>query len=217
MTGQLIFDLLNVKNFNSDDFYVNENNMEASELINMWPNWFNGVAVIDGPEKSGKSHLANIWKESINANIYNLDVNLTFSDINTNENFVLDNFHNLSRENEENFFHVYNRTFSNKKNILITLDKNKFKKINLKDLESRFNSFSSATIKAPDDNLVKALIIKYFQDQQINIDPSVVAFILKRIERDYVTIFNFLKEIDNLSLENKSKISISFLNKFFDF
>ena len=58
MTGQLVFNLLNVKNFNSDDFYVNENNLEASELINMWPNWFNGVAVIDGPEKSGKSHLA---------------------------------------------------------------------------------------------------------------------------------------------------------------
>ena len=62
MTGQLVFNLLNVKNFNSDDFYVNENNLEASELINMWPNWFNGVAVIDGPEKSGKSHLASILK-----------------------------------------------------------------------------------------------------------------------------------------------------------
>tara|TARA_B100001029_G_C15055571_1_gene454087 strand:- start:412 stop:1065 length:654 start_codon:yes stop_codon:yes gene_type:complete len=217
MTGQLVFDLLNVKNFNSEDFYVNENNIEASELINLWPKWFNGAVVIYGPEKSGKSHLANIWSKNIKANIYDLNKDLIFSEIDTNENFVIDNFHNLSKENEENFFHIYNRTISNKKNILILLDKNKFKKISLKDLESRFNSFSSATIKAPDDNLVKALIIKFFQDQQINIDPSVVAFIIKRIERDYATIFNFLKKIDNLSLENKSKISISFLNKFFNF
>jgi len=217
MTGQLIFNLINIRNFNPEDFYVNDNNLEASELIKLWPNWFNGAVVIYGPTKSGKSHLANIWKENSNANIYNLEDDLLLSNIDTKKDFVLDNFHNLSVNDEEIFFHIYNQTFNNKKNILITLDKSKFNKINLKDLESRFNSFSSATINPPDDNLVNALIVKFFKDQQINIDPSVVAFILKRIERDYVTIFNFLKEIDNLSLENKSKISISFLNKFFDF
>jgi len=217
MTGQLIFNLINIKNFNSEDFYVNSNNLEASELIKLWPNWFNGAAVIFGPEKSGKSHLANIWKENSNANVYNLDKNFLLSNINSKENFVLDNFHNLHENDEETFFHIYNQTFNNKKSILITIDKNKFNKINLKDLESRFNSFSSATINPPDDNLVNALIVKFFKDQQINIDPSVVTFIIKRIERDYEAIFNFLKKIDSLSLENKAKISVSFLNKFFDF
>ena len=217
MTGQLIFNLINIKNFNSEDFYVNSNNLEASELIKLWPNWFNGAAVIFGPEKSGKSHLANIWKENSNANVYNLDKNFLPSNINSKENFVLDNFHNLNENDEETFFHIYNQTFNNKKSILITIDKNKFNKINLKDLESRFNSFSSATINPPDDNLVNALIVKFFKDQQINIDPSVITFIINRIERDYGAIFNFLKKIDNLSLENKTKISIPFLNKFFDF
>tara|TARA_Y100000741_G_scaffold7377_1_gene6227 strand:- start:1567 stop:2220 length:654 start_codon:yes stop_codon:yes gene_type:complete len=217
MTGQLIFNLINIKNFNSEDFYVNSNNLEASELIKLWPNWFNGAAVIFGPEKSGKSHLANIWKENSNANVYNLDKNFLPSNINSKENFVLDNFHNLNENDEETFFHIYNQTFNNKKSILITIDKNKFNKINLKDLESRFNSFSSATINPPDDNLVNALIVKFFKDQQINIDPSVVTFIIKRVERDYEAIFNFLKKIDSLSLENKAKISVSFLNKFFDF
>ena len=217
MTGQLIFDLINIKNFKSEDFYVNDNNLEASELIKLWPNWFNGAVVIFGPEKSGKSHLANIWKENSNANIYNLEDASLLSNIDTKENFVLDNFHNLSKNDEEIFFHIYNQTFNSNKSILITLDKNKFNKINLKDLESRFNSFSSATIYPPDDSLVNALIIKFFKDQQINIDPSVITFIIKRIERNYGAIFNFLKKIDNLSLENKAKISIPFLNKFFDF
>ena len=217
MTGQLVFNLTNIRNFNSEDFYVNDNNLEASELIKLWPNWFNGAVVIYGPEKSGKSHLANIWKKNSNANIYNLEDNLPLSCIDTKENFVIDNFHNLSEIDEEIFFHIYNQTFNNKKSILITLDRNKFNKINLKDLESRFNSFSSAIINPPDDNLVNALIVKFFKDQQINIDPSVIAFIIKRIERDYSAIFNFLKKIDNLSLEKKAKISIPFLNKFFDF
>jgi len=217
MTGQLIFNLINIRNFNPEDFYVNDNNLEASELIKLWPNWFNGAVVIYGPTKSGKSHLANIWKENSNANIYNLEDDLLLSNIDTKKDFVLDNFHNLSVNDEEIFFHIYNQTFNNKKNILITLDKSKFNKINLKDLESRFNSFSSATINPPDDNLVNALIVKFFKDQQINIDPSVITFIINRIERDYGAIFNFLKKIDNLSLENKTKISIPFLNKFFDF
>ena len=217
MTGQLIFNLINIRNFNPEDFYVNDNNLEASELIKLWPNWFNGAVVIYGPTKSGKSHLANIWKENSNANIYNLENDLLLSNIDTKKDFVLDNFHNLSANDEEIFFHIYNQTFNNKKNILITLDKSKFNKINLKDLESRFNSFSSATINPPDDNLVNALIVKFFKDQQINIDPSVITFIINRIERDYGAIFNFLKKIDNLSLENKTKISIPFLNKFFDF
>tara|TARA_B100000965_G_scaffold405653_1_gene440584 strand:+ start:1649 stop:2302 length:654 start_codon:yes stop_codon:yes gene_type:complete len=217
MTGQLIFNLINIRNFNPEDFYVNDNNLEASELIKLWPNWFNGAVVIYGPTKSGKSHLANIWKENSNANIYNLEDDLLLSNIDTKKDFVLDNFHNLSANDEEIFFHIYNQTFNNKKNILITLDKSKFNKINLKDLESRFNSFSSATINPPDDNLVNALIVKFFKDQQINIDPSVITFIINRIERDYGAIFNFLKKIDNLSLENKTKISIPFLNKFFDF
>lgn len=217
MTGQLIFNLINIQNFNSEDFYVSDNNLEASELIKLWPNWFNGGAVIIGPEKSGKSHLANIWKEKSNAKIYDLNVKFSLSEINTKENFVVDNFNNLSESDEEIFFHIYNRTVSNKKNVLITLDKTKFKNIKLKDLKSRFNSFSSATIKPPDDNLVNALIVKFFQDQQINIDPSVISFIIKRIERDFGAISRFLKRIDDLSLENKSKISISFLNKFFDF
>lgn len=217
MTGQLIFELINLQNFNSEDFYVNENNLEASELIKIWPNWFNGAAIIYGPDKSGKSHLASIWKERSNANIYDLDNSFLLSEVDTKENMVIDNFHNLSVDDEEVFFHIYNRTFSNKKNILITLNKDKFRSIKLKDLESRLNSFSSATIKPPDDILVNALIIKFFQDQQINIDPVVISFIIKRIERDYKAIFNFLKKINQLSLENKSKISIAFLNKFIDF
>ena len=71
--------------------------------------------------------------------------------------------HNLSKNDEEIFFHIYNQAFNNKKSILITLDKDKFKKINLKDLKSRFNSFSSAIIYPPVDNLVNALIIKFFR------------------------------------------------------
>ena len=59
MTGQLVFNLTNIRNFNSEDFYVNDNNLEASELIKLWPNWFNGAVVIYGPEKSGKSRNKN--------------------------------------------------------------------------------------------------------------------------------------------------------------
>ena len=81
MTGQLIFDLMNIKNFKSEDFYVNDNNIEASELVKLWPNWFNGAVVIFGPEKSGKSHLVNIWKEMNDAILYEENFNYIINNI----------------------------------------------------------------------------------------------------------------------------------------
>ena len=217
MTGQLIFDLFNVKNFNPDDFYVSENNFQASELINQWPNWHNNAAIIFGKEKSGKTHLANIWKKIANADLFDLTGSIEVSKISTNKNIVIDNFHRMDEFAEENFLHFYNQIFNNKRSVLFTANPEIFKTIKLNDLRSRLSSFASATIENPDDSLINALIVKFFKDQQITIDPAVLSFVVKRIERNYERMFSFLKKVNELSLENKSKISISFLNKFFTF
>ena len=217
MGGQLIFDLLNIKNYNPDDFYVSRNNVQASEVINIWPSWFNNSAIIYGRRKSGKTHLANIWKKKANAEFIDLDSQVHFRKINIKRNLIIDNFHNLSGSEEENFFHFYNQSINKKYYILMLIDQDRSPQIQLKDLKSRISSCTSATIEDPDDNLVNALIVKFFQDQQIIVDPTVVSFIVKRIERNYEAIDSFLKKIDNLSIEKKSKISISFLNKFFSF
>ena len=48
-----------------------------------------------------------------------------------------------------------------------------------------------------------ALILKNFSDRQITIDKKLIDFIIKRIDRSYSKIFEFIYKIDELSLKKK--------------
>ena len=216
MSGQLIFDLPTIKNFNSKDFFVSKSNSDAVKLINLFPNWHNNGIVIYGPKKSGKSHLAHIWKTTASANLYNFENDLDIHSIDTFNNCIFDNFDSLSTEYEKSIFQIYNDIINNKKFILILLEKNKFS-IKLDDLRSRIAALNSAKITDPDDSLIHAIILKFFYDNQIKVTPEVINFIVKRIDRNFFNLQIFLSNLNDLSIKHKSKISIPFLNKFFSF
>ena len=63
-----------------------------------------------------------------------------------------------------------------------------------------------AKIDKPDDELMFALILKNFSDRQIEIDKKFIDFIIKRIDRSYGKISDFIYKIDELSLKNKKPI-----------
>ena len=78
MTGQLIFDLPTSENYNPQDYFVSFSNNNAAKLIKIFPEWHNNGIVIFGPAKSGKTHIAHIWKSMANANLYDFkSLNLT--------------------------------------------------------------------------------------------------------------------------------------------
>ena len=216
MSGQLIFDLPTIKNFNSKDFFVSKSNSDAVKLINLFPNWHNNGIVIYGPKKSGKSHLAHIWKTTANANLYNFENDLDIHSIDTFNNCIFDNFNSLSSDYEKSIFQIYNDIINNKKFILILIEKNEFS-IKLDDLRSRIAALNSAKITDPDDPLIHAIILKFFYDNQIKVTPEVINFIIKRIDRNFFNLQIFLSKLNDLSIKHKSKISIPFLNKFFSF
>ena len=86
-------------------------------------------------------------------------------------------------------------------------------KFNLKDLVSRVNNFISAEIKKPDDDLIFALILKNFSDKQIKIDKKVIDYIVKRIDRSYSKISDFIYKIDEISLKKKKSIDIKLIKE----
>ena len=102
----------------------------------------------------------------------------------------------------------------NKSKILVAIDPSKNKKIALKDLESRVNSFTSARINDLDDKLLRVLIIKYFSNAQIIIDKTVIEFIVSRTERDYLYLFSLLETLNHESLKSKNKITVPFVKNF---
>jgi chromosomal replication initiation ATPase DnaA len=55
----------------------------------------------------------------------------------------------------------------------------------LRDLRSRLRALPMAILGEPDDELFRALIIKYCSDRQMAVDEAVVSYLCSRIERSY--------------------------------
>ena len=110
-------------------------------------------------------------------------------------------------EDTKNFISQTELDLMKKKTILVTVDINSNFEIKLKDLNSRFKSFTSSKIENPEDDLLKAIIMKYFSNAQVQVDKNVIEYLLKRVDRDYQNLYNILEKINILSLQRKSKIT----------
>ena len=80
-------------------------------------------------------------------------------------------------------------------------------------LNSRSKNFLLSTIEKPDDDLMFALILKNLSDRQISIDKKLIDFIIKRIDRSYGKIFDFIYKIDDISLKRKKPIDFKIIKE----
>jgi len=155
--------------------------------------------------------LALIWKHKNHA--VDFSSNNYEKLINQNKNIFLDNIN--SNINEEQLFHLINHCFNNNLKILITTNQNINNiKLKLNDLISRLNSFHLLEIKNPDDDLINNLLIKLLYDKQIKItNDDIFSYIIKRINRSYNDIYQFVEKIDKLSLEKKRELTIPLIRE----
>ena len=79
------------------------------------------------------------------------------------------------------------------------------------DLKSRTKNFIMQMIERPDDELMYALILKNLSDRQISLDKKLINYIIKRIDRSYGKIFDFIYKIDEVSLKKKKSIDFKII------
>ena len=207
--NQLLFKFNQKKNFNYDDFYVGKSNFYAFKLIEKWPNWEKNIINICGEKFSGKTHLTNIFlkkNKGKKINASELDNN-KLKEFKIYENIIIDDFDKFSDENL--LYSLFNLVDSDNKYLIINSIK-PISQINFKlnDLKSRSKNCIIAKIDSPDDDLMFAIILKNFSDRQIEIDKKLIDFIIKRIDRSYGKIYEFIYKIDELSLKKKKPIDI---------
>ena len=205
--NQLLLNFEYKQNFKDEDFYVSKSNYFAFNLINSWPKWEKNFLNISGDKFSGKSHLASIFLKKfkgikIDANSLK---NEKLQEIKIYENIILENFD--KNINEVLIYSLFNLIDNDNKyliiNSIIPINEIDFK---LNDLKSRTKNCLFASIEKPDDELMFALILKNFSDRQIIIEKKLIDFIIKRIDRSYSKIFEFIYKIDELSLKKKKPI-----------
>ena len=83
----------------------------------------------------------------------------------------------------------------------------------IKDLTSRAKNCLFAKIDKPDDELMFAILLKNFSDRQITIEKKLIEFIIKRIDRSYGKIYEFIYKIDEISLKKKKSIDFKIINE----
>jgi chromosomal replication initiation ATPase DnaA len=212
--NQLIINFDYEQNFTDDDFYVSSSNNHIFSLLNQWPKWEKNFVNISGEKFAGKTHLVNIFIKKfkgIKLNAKSLN-NEDLKKIKIHENIILEDLN--KNINENLFYSLLNIIDLDNKFIIVTSDIPIVEiDFNLVDLKSRTKNFLLQTIEKPDDELMFALILKNLSDRQISIDKKLIDFIIKRIDRSYSKIFDFIYKVDKLSLKKKKPIDFKIIKE----
>jgi chromosomal replication initiation ATPase DnaA len=212
--NQLILKFDQEQNFRDQDFYVSKSNEFSFKLLDSWPNWEKNFVNLIGENFSGKTHLINIFLKKfkgikINASKIN---NEFLKNIKIYENIVIENLNN--EINETLFFTLLNIIDQDNKYLIVTTTKPIVNMLfELDDLNSRSKNFILSEIEKPEDDLVFALILKNLSDRQISIDKKLIDFIIKRIDRSYGKISDFIYKIDEISLKRKKPIDFKVIKE----
>jgi chromosomal replication initiation ATPase DnaA len=206
---QLVLKLPHRSALGADDFLVSRCNAAAVAMVDQWPNWPSPVVAVVGARGSGKSHLVNVWRTRSGAD------RLEAPSIGEGAIARLERAKALAIEDlergvgeERALFHLLNLVRENKFSMLLTgrlapaeLD------IRLPDLRSRLRALPFVRISAPDDALLKALLVKLFADRQLNVGPHIVAYLALHMERSTEAATRVVEEVDQLALTSHRRVT----------
>ena len=193
------------KNLTNQDFYISKSNKHIFDFLEMWPKWNKKFLNIIGEKFSGKTHLTNIFLKKfkgIKFETQRLNNNI-LKEIKIYENIVLEN---LNKDIDENLLYTLINIVEQENKYLIITSNTAIVEIDFKleDLKSRLKNFILQKIEQPDDELIFAIILKNLSDRQISMDKKFINYILKRVDRSYSKISDFIYKIDEISLKKKN-------------
>ncbi len=214
MTDQLILKFPNTEAYLKEDFYVSESNQKAYDFINSWPKWIKKIVNIFGPSGSGKTHLTSILKKKTTVLIKQSDQlsDKIFFEFKTKEVLIIENLKN--KVSEKLLYSLWNTAAQDNKFLIITSKKpiNQYN-FKLPDLKSRISDMIAIGINLPSDDLISVILAKNFSDRQIQVEKKHIDYIIKRIDRSYEKISQFVTTLDKHSLKKGSSFSLKLIKE----
>ena len=199
---QLAFALPHAESLTRDNFLEGPANAAGVALIEGWPEWPDRIMLLAGAEGSGKSHLAAIWAEQAGARstaAHALTPANVPGELATGALVVED----LRSQNfdERALFHLLNLAREDQAYVLITArEPPSALQVELRDLRSRLRVVPVVPLLPPDDQLFRALIVKFCADRQLAIDEALVSYLATRIERSYAAARQAVEFLDREAL-----------------
>ncbi len=199
MPRQLAFELGHRPAVGREDFLVAPPNEAAVALIDAWPDWPDRVVALSGPEGSGKTHLAEVWRKAAGA-VSLAPEALARADVPAlaaARAIILEDLAAPDAEAERALFHLITARVA-----LARLP------LTLPDLASRLRAVPQAELGPPDDALLAGILVKLFDDRQLRVAPAVIAWLAARIERSVKAARDAVAELDRASLSGKRPITV---------
>ena len=169
------------------DFLVSASNAAAVAHLERVSTWPVRATVLTGPRKSGRSLLGRIFALKSNGSL--LD--------------------NAMEQPEEKIFHAWNAAQEVRRPLLIISDCAPGEwKPRLADLRSRLAATPVIRLGEPDDKLIDMLIERLLGARGIATRAEFRAFVVARIERNFVAVLRFVDMVDQAALARRTKIAI---------
>ncbi len=205
---QLALALDHATNYAREDFLSGPCNEAPLRLIDCWPDWpANAIALI-GPEGSGKTHLATMWALAAGARVVSAralgEAGLP-SALATGALVVEEA---ATAADERTLFHLINLAREEKAFLLFTarMAPAAWPAV-IPDLVSRLRALPVATLQAPDDAMLRAVLVKLAADRQLALDESVVSYLSTHIERSFAAARSAVIALDNEALRQRRPVT----------
>ncbi len=203
MGRQLTLDLPVETRFGREDFLVSPSNERAFAMFESWPQWPDHVLLLLGPTGAGKSHLGAIWAQMSGARTLPASA-LAGADLPAlvAGGAILLEDADKAGGTEAEFFHLLNLVRSTP-DCWLTITARSWPDgwgLKTADLISRLRLAPAVEISEPDDALVRAVLVKLFHDRQLEVDISVVEYLVLRIERSLDAVRHIVDLLDREAL-----------------
>jgi chromosomal replication initiation ATPase DnaA len=202
LSGQLPLALPHAPSYGREDFMAGPSNAAALRLIARWPDWPAPVVLLTGPAGSGKTHLAHIWAMQAKAEIVPAAA-LAGEGIPPITPGCALAVEDISADAvpEGELFHLINGMRELGGSLLLTSrDQAENWRVSLPDLRSRLRLAAPVALGAPEDELLRQVLVKLFADRQLVVDKPLIDYLISRMERSFSAAVGLVDALDGEAL-----------------
>ena len=209
MGRQLALPLPHAPSFARDDFLAAPSNAAALALVESWPDWPAPLMLLNGPAGAGKSHLAAIFAARTGGVlIEGARLGAADPDAATSAPALAIDDCEAALGAETMFFHLLNFARVRGTALLMTATRPpSLWGVGTPDLLSRLRLAPVVEILAPEPPLIEAALTKMFADRQLAVEPSVIAYIARRLDRSLGAARALVEAIDGEALAQGRKVT----------